>query len=72
MRRVEIGMVYCEVEIMYLLINSDNEHSRSKRCNNCSGTTFRPRRSSSGTKLRVTGKDVRNAARHMLEKQRER
>ena len=35
------------------LINSANEHSHSKRCNNCSGTTFRPRRSSSGTKKRV-------------------
>ena len=39
------------------MINSGNEHSHSKRCNNCSGTTFRPRRSSSGTKLRVIGKD---------------
>ena len=37
------------------MINSDNEHSHSKRCNNCSG--IRPRRSSSGTKLRVIGKD---------------
>ena len=27
------------------MINSDNEHSHSKRCNNCSGTMFRPRRS---------------------------
>ena len=42
---------------MSQMVNSDNEHSHSKRCNNCSGTTFRPRRSSSGTKLRVTGKD---------------
>ena len=25
------------------VINSDNEHSHSKRCNNCSGTTFRPK-----------------------------
>ena len=47
----------CYTPCSYLMINSDNEHSCSKRCNNCSGMTFRPRRSSSGTKLRVTGKD---------------
>ena len=32
------GQVYVSSDLM---INSDNEHSHSKRCNNCSGTTFR-------------------------------
>ena len=54
------SQVIAMLQVCSYLINSDNEHSHSKRCNNCSGTTFRPRRSSSGTKtVFVPDEDLR-------------